>query len=311
MKFSAEACDFLATHPGPFQKFSEPFLCLVGLSHYYDLDHNMDLFAFIRHADPTKVRIGERHIKEGQVPLLDSTVGHVISLVGEDDQVGPVVQVDHGDQNDNIENIGHDDLNEESGDDDQGDRSEGNDHVGQDETVTILVDVKVQAAAADKPKGKSKKIRAIGGASGSNHPLKKLSEDHGTSGNVNASTGGKSLVAIQDLFERSTLNVEVGVVAAATVSFITSFVTPTAEHKEGGDTDSISGPNLRTQHPFERFVISSDSSHHSSTNVADAEAASFVRSSVPPPPMMTATVTVGASFAPVLGAGAELATQVY
>ncbi|GKG62004.1 hypothetical protein Tco_0623721, partial [Tanacetum coccineum] len=81
----------------------------------------------------------------------------------------------------------------------------------QDETVTILVDVEVQAVAADKPKGKRRKRRA---ASGSNHPLKKLSEDHGTSGNVNASTGGKSLVAIQDLFERSTLNVEVGVVAA-------------------------------------------------------------------------------------------------
>ncbi|GKG50516.1 hypothetical protein Tco_0521616, partial [Tanacetum coccineum] len=103
----------------------------------------MDQFAFIHHADPTKVRIGERHIKEGQVPLLDSTVGHVISLVGEDDQVWPVVQVDHGDQNDNIKNISHVDLNEESGDNDQGDRSEGNNHAGQDETVTILVDVEV------------------------------------------------------------------------------------------------------------------------------------------------------------------------
>ncbi|GKD04033.1 hypothetical protein Tco_1179007, partial [Tanacetum coccineum] len=57
------------------------------------------------------------------------------------------------------------------------------------------------------------------------------------------------------------------------------------------------------------------SSQHSSTNAADAKVASFVRSFVPPPPVMTAavttTVTVGASFAPVLGAGAELATQVY
>ncbi|GJR11874.1 hypothetical protein Tco_0794526 [Tanacetum coccineum] len=61
-EFSAEAYDFLATHPAPFRKFLEPFLCLVGLSCYYDLDDNvyptfltstgeeMDLFAFIHHA---------------------------------------------------------------------------------------------------------------------------------------------------------------------------------------------------------------------------------------------------------------------
>ncbi|GKE01558.1 hypothetical protein Tco_1389541, partial [Tanacetum coccineum] len=37
----------------------------------------MYLFAFINHADPTKVRIGEKQIKEGQSPLLESTRGHV------------------------------------------------------------------------------------------------------------------------------------------------------------------------------------------------------------------------------------------
>ncbi|GKC54884.1 hypothetical protein Tco_1077629 [Tanacetum coccineum] len=200
----------------------------------------IDLFAFIHHADPTK-------------------------------------------------NVGRDDPNEESGNADQEDRSEGNDHVGQDEATTILVDAEVQAAVADKHKGKRKKRRATGGASGSNHPPKQLREDHGTS--------------------------ETGLVAAATVPFITSFVTPMAEHEEGGDTDSISGPNLRTQHPSKMFVIYSESSHHSSTNDADAEVASFVRSSVPLPPVMTAavttTVTVDASSAPILRAGAELATQVY
>ncbi|GJT46621.1 hypothetical protein Tco_0955336 [Tanacetum coccineum] len=266
------------------------YALIVGLFHRFYVNSKnkeIDLFAFIHHADPTKVRIGKRHIKEGQVPLLDSTVARVIPLTGEDDQVGLVVRVG---QNYNIESVGHDDPNEESGDADQEDRSEGNDHVGQDETTTILVDAEVQVAAADKPKGKRKKRRATGGASGSNHPPKKLREDHGTSGNISAST-------------------------AATVPFITSSVTPTTEHEEGGDTDSISGPNLRTQHPSKRFVIYSDNSHHSSTNVADAEVASFARSSVLLPPVMTTdvttTVTVDASSAPILGAGAELATQVY
>nr|GEV36713.1 hypothetical protein [Tanacetum cinerariifolium] len=170
----------------------------------------------------------------------------------------------HGDQNDRIENITHDGLYEESGDAD-------------------LVD-------PDRPKGKRKKRRAIGGASGSNHPPKKLRKDHGPSGNVSASTDGKSLAAIQELFECSTLNVEIG---------------------GGGDTYSISRLNLRTHHPPERFVISLDSSHHSSTNAADAEVASFVKSFVPPPSVITATVTTtiiaNVPSALLLGAGGRRA----
>ncbi|GJS48762.1 hypothetical protein Tco_0598883 [Tanacetum coccineum] len=74
-RYDTEACDFLRTHTAPFQKFPEPFLCWVGISRYYTLDENcyptywdgeeeMDLFAFIRHSDPTKVRIGERDLAE-------------------------------------------------------------------------------------------------------------------------------------------------------------------------------------------------------------------------------------------------------
>ncbi|GKG58552.1 hypothetical protein Tco_0594322, partial [Tanacetum coccineum] len=41
--------------------------------------------------------------------------------------------------------------------------------------------------------------------------------------------------------------------------------------REGGDnTDSVTGANLRTVGASQRFVISSDSSHHSGVNVADA-----------------------------------------
>nr|GEU46791.1 hypothetical protein [Tanacetum cinerariifolium] len=82
------------------------------------------------------------------------------------------------------------------------------------------------------------------------------------------------LVMLVGLFKRSTLNVKISVAATETVSFITSFMTPTAKHEGGGDIDSISGPNLSTQNLYKRFVISSDYSHYSS---ADAEVASFVR----------------------------------
>nr|GEU55372.1 integrase, catalytic region, zinc finger, CCHC-type, peptidase aspartic, catalytic [Tanacetum cinerariifolium] len=125
--------------------FLESFLCLIGISLYYELDDNvypvfladddeeMDLFAFINHADPTKVRIGEKQIREGQVPLLESTRGRV------------------------------------------------------DEGVNIVADEEVKATAAEKPQVQ-KKMKKVDGASGSNHPLKKLREDHNTSGDVGAST---------------------------------------------------------------------------------------------------------------------------
>ncbi|GJX77027.1 hypothetical protein Tco_0323838 [Tanacetum coccineum] len=201
----------------------------------------------------------------GRTPRLDSGVrvrkhvvrGCFIPLAGVDDQARSVVRVSHGDQNDNIKNFGHDDPNEESGDADQEDRSKGNDHVGQDETATILVDAEVQATAADKPKGKRKKRRATGGASCSNLHLKRLREDYGTSSNVSASI-------------------------AATMPFITSFVTPRVPY----------GPNCVLNIQTERIL-----------------------SSVPPSSVMTVavttTVTTGASSTLVLGAGTELATQVY
>nr|GEU44549.1 copia protein [Tanacetum cinerariifolium] len=105
-------------------------------------------FAFFRHADPTKVWIGKRQIEEGHVLLLDSTEGRVIPIAGEDGQAGSVIRVDHGGQNDNIEN-----LNEGSGDADQENYSKDNDRASQDEAVTIVVDEEFQAAADDKLKG--------------------------------------------------------------------------------------------------------------------------------------------------------------
>ncbi|GJZ66501.1 hypothetical protein Tco_0623197 [Tanacetum coccineum] len=233
----------------------------------------MDLFAFIRHADPTKVRIVERQIEEGQVSLLESIEGRVIPLAGGDEQGG---------QNDNVDVAGPHDLNEEGGGAEVGDQTEESDRVVQDEEVNIVVDEDVQVVVADKPKGTRRKRKAIGGVSGSNLPPKKLREYHGTFGDAGASTAGKSIAVLQDLLDRSTLAVEVGVTAATT-------------------------------HPAKRFVISSDSSHHYSTNGADVEVTSIVRSSILPPPVMiaivAATAVAGTSSALVLGAGTEPVIQ--
>ncbi|GJR28487.1 hypothetical protein Tco_1104719 [Tanacetum coccineum] len=70
-----------------------------------------------------------------------------------------------------------------------------------------------------------KRRRRADGASGSDHPPKKLREDHDTSGNVGPSTGEKSLAVIQELFERSTLNVKV---IRATTPVLTAAVATTA-----------------------------------------------------------------------------------
>ncbi|GJX44168.1 hypothetical protein Tco_0260844 [Tanacetum coccineum] len=237
-EFNAEVCDFLATHTALFWKFPESFLCFVGISRYYELDENVypvfltdddeggcSLFA----SYPTKIRIGEKQIEEGQTLLIDSTRGRVVLLTGVNEQ---------GNQNDNVQDVDA--------------------HVVQDEGVNIVAGEEVKAIRPRK--------------------------DHGTSGDAGASTAGKSLAMLQDFLDSSTLAAEVSVTAAVTAPFVTSFVTSTPERKSGGRTDSISELNLRTQHPAERFIIFSDSSHHSSANAVDDEVTSIVRSSVPPPP---------------------------
>ncbi|GKA61393.1 hypothetical protein Tco_0760800, partial [Tanacetum coccineum] len=204
-------CDFLATHTALFRKFPEPFLCLVGISRYYELDENVypvfltdddeggcSLFA----SYPTKIRIGEKQIEEGQTSfmLLCCLPGASVipTLAGVNDQ---------GNQNDDIQDDGA--------------------HVGK------------------RRGGCWRRISAF-----FHFPPKKLRE--GTSG---VSTGGKSVVALQSLLERNTLVVEVGVTAVSTVPFVTSFVTLTLEREGGECTDSVTGPNLRTQHPAKRSLV--------------------------------------------------------
>ncbi|GJV99622.1 hypothetical protein Tco_1554874 [Tanacetum coccineum] len=203
----------------------------------------MDLFAFINHADPTKVRIGERKVREGEVSLLELTRGRVVSLTSINDQ-GDV----------NIQDVGHAVVNEEGVVD------------GHENPVDAGIN----------------KRKATRGASGSILPPKKFRDDYGTSG-AGASTGGKFLVALQSLLEGSTLTVEVGVAATATVPFVTSSVTLTPERKGVG-----------------ALILS---------NAADAEVFSVVRSLIPDPPIMTTaiatTVVAAASSVPVPRAGDE------
>nr|GEW72922.1 hypothetical protein [Tanacetum cinerariifolium] len=71
-EFNAEHYATLVAYPALFHKYPEPFLCLIGMSH---------LLSFIRNADLTKVRIGEREHDEDEPKLLETTIGRVVSLL--------------------------------------------------------------------------------------------------------------------------------------------------------------------------------------------------------------------------------------
>ncbi|GJV58195.1 hypothetical protein Tco_1459200 [Tanacetum coccineum] len=99
------------------------------------------------------------------------------------------------------------------------------------------------------------------------------------------------------------LNAEVGVAAIPTLPFMTAFVSTTPEREGRDHTDSVTGLNLRTIGAPRRFIISSDSSHHSGTNVAEAEVDYLIRSSVP---IMTTITTVTLAVDPAVVAKEKL-----
>nr|GEZ03503.1 hypothetical protein [Tanacetum cinerariifolium] len=159
--------------------------------------------------------------------------------------------------------------------------------------VRIVAD---ESVAVEKPKHPRKKRQAVMDESGSSHPPKKLRGDHGTSSG--AAIGGKSPSVLKELLAGSMLNAEAGVQAVATLPLVTSSVSVTPEHESGVPTDSIFGLNLLTIGASERFVISSDSFYHSSTNASVAEADSVIRSAVVPLVMTEAVITSHAVIAP-------------
>nr|GEZ75437.1 hypothetical protein [Tanacetum cinerariifolium] len=182
MEFSANDYVVFVAHPALFQKFPEPFLCLIGMS-------QMDLFAFIQVADPTKLKVGERECAKEEARILDSTVGHVV----------PLLLVASARAYSELETSVKR-LFDEGGSPDQGDSAGGG---GQDTSTGLVTRVKIIVAenvTAKKPKLSRKKMQAVTDASGSSHPPKKLRGDYGTSGEV--ATSGKSPSVLKELLTR-------------------------------------------------------------------------------------------------------------
>ncbi|GKB72785.1 hypothetical protein Tco_0934197 [Tanacetum coccineum] len=216
----------------------------------------MDLFAFIRTADPTKVRIGERQRGEDEPKLLDTTVGRTVPL----NLVAPARAESELDAS-------VDKLFDEEG---SGNQEEQN-----------------YSAGGDQGAG----IQFVSEA------VEKLRDDHGVPGGP--FVGGKSRPAIQHLLAGAVLNVEVRGEIIPTLPFVTSSVSTTPEREEGDHIDSLARANLHTIGAPQRFVISSDSSYHSGTHVAETKFDSLIKSSAPA--LITATtVTATAGAATVV-----------
>ncbi|GKC37023.1 hypothetical protein Tco_1049407, partial [Tanacetum coccineum] len=298
-EFSADAVAILVSHRAPFRKFPKPFLCLVGTSRnstldedtyprfLYDDDEEMDLFSFIHHADLTKVKIAERERAEGEMKLLESTIGRVVLLL----LVPPRPARAESELEASVDELFDEDDNTE-----QGDSTVGGGHGAKIEPVTAVKDTVAENVTMERPKRQRKKRPTVTDASGPSYPPKKLREDHGTSSGI--ALGSKSSSILKELLSSSILNIEVGVTTTATLPLITSSISATPE-REGGDTiDSITGPNVCTVGPAQRFVISSDYSHHSTTNAFGAEVDSIIRSDVLPLLVTEAVITSHAVSAP-------------
>ncbi|GJS51272.1 hypothetical protein Tco_0624634 [Tanacetum coccineum] len=265
--FNAQDYATLVAHPSLFRKFPEAFMCLKWI-----------FFAFIHAPDPTKVKIVVRERNEGEPLLLETTIGRIVPLLS----VVP-------DRAESELEASVDRLFDEGGSGNQTKQwDSAGDGKGADiQPVSEPADTVVEDVAPLQPRRQRKRKTVAVDAGESSHPPKRLREDHGTTSG--ASVGGKYMYAVQRLLAKAVLYAEVGVAAIPTLPFVTASVSTTLEHEVRDHTDFVVGPNLRTIGAPQRFVISSDSSHHSGANVAEAEVDSVVRSSAP---IMTTVTTV-------------------
>ncbi|GKB34014.1 hypothetical protein Tco_0873415 [Tanacetum coccineum] len=262
-------------------RFPEEFLCWVGISRNYLLNKDtyprfeyesgeeMNLNAFIRTADPRKVRIVERARAENDDPIMISAKHHTVTLLPTS-VVCPSRELSTSIEREFIGDAGG------NGGRDQEIASVGG-H-GNVEPIVPTTDNVVAEIEAPGPR-RSKKKRVTRGSEGipaASHPPKRLRADYGTTGG--SAIRGKSPSILNRLLQDSFLTVEQGVPALPTLPFITSSMTASPLEEGGDHTDFMIGPSLRTVDPSARFVVLSNSSHHSGAKSADPEVDSFVKS---------------------------------
>ncbi|GJT68488.1 hypothetical protein Tco_1019968 [Tanacetum coccineum] len=221
---------------------------------------DMDIFAFIHIPDPTKVKIVERERNEDEPLLLQTTVGRTVPLL-------PVAP----------------------------DRAKSSGGDANIQLVNKATDTVAEDVAPLQPRRQRKRKTMVVDAGEASHPPKKLRMDHETPSG--RSVAGKSRSVVHRLLAGAVLNADVRGGVIPTLPFVTSSVSAMLEREGGDHIDSVVGHNLCTIGASQRFVISSDSSHHSGPTIAEAEVDSLARSSIP---LMTTVTTVTATVDPTL-----------
>ncbi|GKB52085.1 hypothetical protein Tco_0902838, partial [Tanacetum coccineum] len=204
----------LITQASPFLRFPEEFLCWVGISRNYLLNKDpypcfeyengeeMDLNAFIRTADPRKVRIVERARAENERPIVTEAKHRTVTLLPtsvvrssrelsasvEREFVGDASVGDGGDQR--FDSVG------------------GQDDVEPTLPVTEHVEIEIPGPKRSKKKRVTRGSEKIPTAS---HPPKRLRADYWTTSG--SATGGKSPSVLNRLLQDSRLMAEQGVPA--------------------------------------------------------------------------------------------------
>ncbi|GJU11269.1 hypothetical protein Tco_1133665 [Tanacetum coccineum] len=238
----------------------------------------MDLNAFIRTADPRKVRIVERARAENERPIVTVAKHRTVTLLP-----ASVVR-SSGELSASVEREFVGDASVGDGGDQGFDSVGGQDNI--EPTVPVTEHVETETPGPKRTK-KKRVIRECERTTAASQPPKRLRADYGTT-RVSV-TGGKSPSVLNRLLQDSRLLVEQGIPALPTLPFITSSVTASPLEEGGDHTDFATGPSLRTVGPSVRFVVLSDSAHHSGAKSADPEADSLVRSATP---VMTEATTV-------------------
>ncbi|GJY62265.1 hypothetical protein Tco_0462922 [Tanacetum coccineum] len=293
-EYNVDHASTLIAQASSFLRFLEEFLCWVGISRNYLLnkdtyplfeyedEEEMDLNAFIRTADPRKVRVVERARTENEKPIVTVAKHRTVTLLStsvprSSGELSASIEREF------VENAGG------SGGGDQEVASVGG-HGNIEPIVPIMDNIVAETEASGPKRSKKKRVtRGSESTPAASHPPKRLRADYGKTGG--SAAGGKSPSVLNRLLQDSRLMVEQGVPALPTLPFITSSVTASPLEEGGDHTDSVTGPSLRTVGPSARFVVLSDSSHHSGAKSADPEVDSFVRSVAP---VMTAATTVTA-----------------
>ncbi|GKD02525.1 hypothetical protein Tco_1177499 [Tanacetum coccineum] len=260
----------------------------VGMyTQFFDYaNYQMDLNAFIRTADPRKVKIVERARAENERPIVTVAKHRTVTLL-------PTSVVrSSGELSASVEREFAGDASAGDGRDQGFDSVGGQDDVESTVPVTEPVRTEIPRPKRSKKKRETREIERMHAAS---HPPKRLRADYGTTGG--SATRGKSPSVLNRLLQDSRLMVEQDVPALPTLPFITSSVTASPLEEGGDRTDSVTGPSLRTIGPSARFVVLSDSSHHSGAKSADPELDSLIRSAAPVMTEATTVATVATTVA--------------